>query len=62
MVAVESRWQISGKEGLGGGDESEDIVVHEIPLDQIKDWLAEATAERKLIDARVYTGLYFLSQ
>ncbi len=47
------------KEGPGGGDESEDIVVHEVPLDRVVDWLTAATAEGKLIDARVYTGLYF---
>lgn len=48
------------KDGPGGGDESEDILVHEIPLDRVTEWLATATAEGKLIDARVYTGLYFL--
>jgi ADP-ribose pyrophosphatase len=50
------------KDGPGGGDESEDILVHEIPLEQVAAWLAAATAEGKLIDARVYTGLYFLSR
>jgi ADP-ribose pyrophosphatase len=50
------------KEGPGGGDESEDILVHEVPLDRAEQWLAAAQAEGKLIDPRVYAGLYFLSK
>ena len=44
----------------GGGDESEEITVHEIPIDEIDDWLNRARESGKLIDARVYGGLYFL--
>ena len=31
--------------GAGGGDETEDIVVHEIPLDDADAWLAARAAE-----------------
>lgn len=43
----------------GGGDATENIVVHEIPLHEVAAWL-EAAAERGgLIDPKVYVGLYF---
>ncbi|MCA9146197.1 MAG: NUDIX hydrolase, partial [Planctomycetales bacterium] len=44
----------------GGGDESEDITVHEISLAEIDDWLKQSQQSGKLIDSRVYSGLYFL--
>jgi len=50
------------KVGAGGGDDSEDITVHEIPIDRVDQWLAQAEADGKLIDARVYTGVYFLKR
>ena len=45
----------------GGGDASEDIQVHEVPLEEVSTWLAAAVAAGKLIDPRVYAGLYFLT-
>lgn len=46
----------------GGGDASEDITVHEVPLSEVDAWLARAQADGKLIDGRVYAGLYFVRQ
>lgn len=46
--------------GDGGGDDTEEIVVHEIPLDSVHDWLFEQNAAGKFVDARVFAGLYFL--
>jgi ADP-ribose pyrophosphatase len=46
----------------GGGDESEDITVHEVALDEIDEWLERAQASGKVIDARVFVGLYFLQR
>ncbi len=46
--------------GTGGGVENESIKVHEIPMNEIQDWLRSQQNEGKLIDPRVYTGLYFL--
>jgi len=46
--------------GPGGGDESEDIVVHEIPLAEVDAWLAARAAEGVPCDPKVYAGLYFL--
>lgn len=48
------------REGAGGGDGSEDIEVHELPLEGIDDWLAERERAGRLVDPKVYTGLYFL--
>jgi ADP-ribose pyrophosphatase len=47
------------KTGDGKGDGSEDITVHEVPLDGITNWLAAREREGKLIDLKVYCGLYF---
>lgn len=50
------------KVGSGGGVDNENIIVHEIPMDEIDGWLSTRMAEGKSIDPRVYTGLYFLRQ
>ena len=44
----------------GGGDESEEIIVHEIPLDALPAWLLGKTAEGCLIDTKVFAAMYFL--
>jgi ADP-ribose pyrophosphatase len=48
------------KTGEGGGDESEEIWVHQVPLDGIDRWLAKKGEEGRLIDFKVYAGLYWL--
>lgn len=48
------------KTGRGGGDHTESIKVHEVPLDEIDRWLEARTREGLLVDAKVFTGLYFL--
>ncbi len=50
------------KIGSGGGDESEDIEVHRIPLDQVHDWLVTRLNEGALVDPKVFAGLYWLSR
>ena len=44
----------------GGGDETEDIVVHEVPLDEIDRWLDERAAAGSIVDFKIHAGLYFL--
>lgn len=44
----------------GGGIDHEDIDVHLVPVDQIEPWLAGQTSQGKVIDPRIYAGLYFL--
>lgn len=43
----------------GGGDEGEDIQVHEIELSKVDDWLGEKSRQGWMIDPKVFTGLYF---
>jgi len=50
------------REGEGGGDESEDIIVHEVDIAQAPRWLAQKLAEGYSIDAKVWAGLYFLER
>lgn len=44
----------------GGGDDSEDIVPHAVPLAGIEDWLNARRNEGVLIDPKIFAGLYFL--
>lgn len=46
--------------GPGGGDDSEDIVVHEIPRSEAAAWLHGKAAEGYSIDPKLYAGLYFV--
>ena len=44
----------------GGGDASEKIIVHEIPLSQIDEYLDQRVEAGTLLDGRVYAAIYFL--
>jgi ADP-ribose pyrophosphatase len=43
----------------GGGDDSEDIAVHAVPLREAADWLRAKERGGTAVDAKVYSGLYF---
>jgi ADP-ribose pyrophosphatase len=45
--------------GLGGGEGTESIQIHEIPLSAVDQWLQEKQGQGVLIDPKVYAGLYF---
>lgn len=47
------------KVAVGGGDTSEKITVHEVPLDTLNTWLAEKRRRGCAVDYKVYTALYF---
>jgi ADP-ribose pyrophosphatase len=49
------------KTGPGGGDGSEDIVVHEIPIDGLLAWLAERRRAGVLHDPKVIAALAVLA-
>ena len=49
------------KRGGGGGDGSESITVHEVPLADVAQWLRRQARRGKLVDPKVYVGLYFLT-
>jgi ADP-ribose pyrophosphatase len=42
----------------GGGDHHEDIMVHEVPVDTARTWLAERSNGGVLVDPKVHAGLY----
>lgn len=44
----------------GGGDETENIVVHQVPVANINEWLDQKAATGCLIDMKIHAGLYFL--
>lgn len=43
----------------GGGDATERIQVHEVPLAEVESWLKKRIAEGVMVDFKVYAGLYF---
>ena len=44
--------------GPGGGDDSEDITVHLIPLAGLRTWLADKQRGGLLVDPKIFAGLY----
>jgi ADP-ribose pyrophosphatase len=44
----------------GGGDASEDITVHRVPLGRVARWLKRQARLGKAVDVKVYAGLYCL--
>ena len=46
----------------GGGVEHEKIIVHEVPLARVDEWLGQKSGEGFLIDPKIYAALYFLRQ
>lgn len=48
--------------GPGGGDASEDITVHVVPIDETTAWLEARRAEGIMIDHKVYAGLFWAEQ
>ena len=46
----------------GGGDETEQIVVHAIPLSWLRSWLREREAEGLMVDYKIFAGLYLAGQ
>lgn len=44
--------------GPGGGDEHEDITVHEVPLAGLRRFLAEQQAAGRAVDPKIYAGLF----
>ncbi|HDS1581139.1 NUDIX hydrolase [uncultured Stenotrophomonas sp.] len=46
--------------GAGGGDDSEDITVHEIPRAQAAAWLVQKMGEGYELDAKLWAGLWMI--
>jgi ADP-ribose pyrophosphatase len=45
--------------GEGGGDETEEIIIHLVPLEKAEAWLEEQRSAGLLVDPKVYAGLFF---
>ena len=50
------------KVSAGGGDSTEAIVVHEVPLRKAEKWLQQMSSREYLIEPKVYAGLFFLTK
>ena len=48
------------KVGEGGGDESEDIVVHAVPLGQVPAFISAKRGEGLAIDAKIHAALWHI--
>ncbi len=48
--------------GPGGGDEHEDITVHVVPLKGAQAWLETQVKAGKVLDPKIFAGLYFASK
>jgi ADP-ribose pyrophosphatase len=48
--------------GPGGGVDSEDIVVHEVPIGEVRPWLRAQQGKGLVIAAKVFAGLYFANE
>lgn len=48
--------------GPGGGDEHEDIQIHQVPVRAVAEWLRGKIREGILVDPKVYVGLYLISK
>lgn len=48
------------KVAAGGGDATEDIQIHEVPIAELGGFLEDAQRRGVSIDPKIFTGLYFL--
>ena len=48
--------------GPGGGDETEQIVVHEVALPELAGWLAAKRQGGVLVDPKLFAGLYLIGE
>ena len=48
--------------GPGGGDDSEDIAVHIVPLKDVDAWLTRQQSAGKPMDPKIYAALYWLER
>ena len=60
LITFARAWDLE-KVGAGGGDESENIVVHEVPRTEAGAWLFARAAEGYSIDPKLFAGLWFIA-
>ena len=59
MIAFVRAYDLE-KVSAGGGDESENIIVHEVPRDEAGAWLFARADEGYSIDPKLFAGLWFV--
>lgn len=59
MIAFVRAYDLE-KVGNGGGDETENILVHEVPRADAGAWLFARAAEGYSIDPKLFAGLWFI--
>jgi len=59
MIAFVRAWELE-KVGPGGGDETENIVVHEVHRREAGAWLYARAAAGYSIDPKLFAGLWFI--
>lgn len=59
MITFVRAWGLE-KVGPGGGDETENIVVHEVPRVEAGAWLFARAASGYSIDPKLFAGLWFI--
>lgn len=59
MIAFVRAYDLE-KVSAGGGDETENIIVHEVPRRQAGVWLFARAAEGYSIDPKLFAGLWFV--
>jgi ADP-ribose pyrophosphatase len=61
MVHFVLAWNLD-RVGPGGGVDNENIVVHEVPIGEVRAWLREQQGQGLVIAAKVFAGLYFANE
>ncbi|KZC39197.1 MULTISPECIES: NUDIX hydrolase [Rhodanobacter] len=59
MITFVRAWELE-KVGPGGGDDTENITVHEVPRREAGAWLFARAAEGYSIDPKLFAGLWFI--
>jgi ADP-ribose pyrophosphatase len=58
LVHFVMAWNLT-RVGPGGGIEGEDIVVHEIPITDVRGWLDDRQRDGVIVAAKLHAGLWF---
>ncbi len=59
MITFVRAWELE-RVGPGGGDDTENIVVHEVPRREAGAWLFARAAEGYSIDPKLFAGLWLI--
>ena len=46
----------------GGGDETENITVHVVPVNEVYDWIHQMRGEGKAVSSNIFYGLSFIHE